>query len=321
MDIVILDGYTENPGDLTWDGFRALGNLTVYDRTPYTDGNDEILRRARGAGVLITNKTPLDRETILSLSDCLKYIGVLATGYNIVDTAAAKEAGIPVCNIPTYGTAAVAQFTMALLLELCHHAGAHSDRVHEGAWTACPDFCFWDHPLVELAGKTMGIIGYGRIGSRTAALARAFGMRVIFYDRFVQGDGEAEKVTLGELYAQSDVISLHCPLFPENTGMIDADAIRRMKTGVMIINTARGPLINGKDLADALRSGKVAGAAVDVLGKEPPPADEPLLHAPRCLVTPHISWAPKESRRRLMDIAVDNLRAFLDGRPQNVVNP
>lgn len=321
MKIVVLDGYTENPGDLSWDGLEALGSLTVYDRTPYAQGTDEILRRAQGAEILITNKTPLNAAVISGLAGSLRYIGVLATGYNVVDTASAREHGIPVCNIPTYGTTAVAQFTLALLLELCHHAGAHSQRVRDGAWTRCGDFCFWDYPLIELAGKTMGLIGYGRIGKAVAQLSKAFGMRVLYYDTFAGPDGTAEKVSLDELYAQSDVISLHCPLFPENTGMIRADAIGKMKTGVMILNTARGPLINEEDLAAALRSGKVAGAAVDVLSSEPPRPDNPLLSAPNCLVTPHIAWAPKESRQRLMDIAVDNVRAFLEGHPQNVVNP
>ncbi len=321
MKIVVLDGYTENPGDLSWEGLEALGDVTVYDRTPYTGGTDEILRRARGADILITNKTPLNAETIRALSGSLRYIGVLATGYNVVDVSAARTSGIPVCNIPTYGTTAVAQFTLALLLELCHHVGAHSRRVREGAWSECPDFCFWDYPLIELAGKTMGLIGYGRIGKTVGALAKAFGMRVVFHDEFVSSDGSAEKMTLEELYAQSDVISLHCPLFPENTGMICASAIRKMKPGVIILNTARGQLINEADLAEALRSGKVGGAAVDVLSAEPARADNPLLSAPNCLVTPHIAWAPKESRQRLMNIAVDNVQAFLDGHPQNVVNP
>ncbi len=320
MKIVVLDGYTENPGDLSWAGLEALGSLTVYDRTPFTEGTEEILRRAEGAEILITNKTPLSGETLRALSGSLRYIGVLATGYNVVDTGAAKELGIPVCNIPTYGTTAVAQFTMALLLELCHHVGDHSRRVREGAWSRCPDFCFWDYPLTELAGKTMGLIGYGRIGKTVGALARAFGMRVLFFDERVPEEEGAEKVSLKELYARSDVISLHCPLFPENTGMINGDAIAGMKDGVLILNTARGPLIREEDLAAALKSGKVGGAAVDVLSREPAAADNPLLSAPNCLVTPHIAWAPKESRQRLMDIAVDNVRAFLEGRPRNVVN-
>ena len=321
MKIVILDGYTENPGDLSWNGLEALGDVTVYDRTPFTGGNQEIIRRAKGAGILITNKTPLNRDTLQALVPELKYIGVLATGFNVVDTACAREYGIPVCNIPTYGTTAVAQFTMALLLELCHHAGDHSRKVRAGAWSRCEDFCFWDYPLVELAGKTIGLIGFGRIGKAVAALAEAFGMHVLFYDTYAHENEHAEQVPLDTLFARSDVISLHCPLFPENTGIINAAAIKKMKPGVMILNTARGPLINENDLAAALAEGKVGGAAVDVLSKEPPAADNPLLSAPNCLVTPHIAWAPRESRRRLMDIAVENVRAFLDGHPQNVVNP
>ena len=321
IKIVVLDGYTENPGDLSWEGLEALGRLTVYDRTPSKDGNGEILLRAKGAQIVITNKTPLTEATLRALMPELRYIGVLATGYNVVDTACAKELGVPVCNIPTYGTTAVAQFTMALLMELCHHVGAHSDRVRRGAWSDSVDFCFWDYPLIELAGKTMGLIGYGRIGKAVAALAKAFGMRAVFYDTFAQADENAQKVSLDALFAQSDVISLHCPLFAENTGMIDAAAIGNMKPGVMILNTARGPLINEQDLARALGEGRVAGAAVDVLSQEPPSRDNPLLSAPNCLVTPHIAWAPKESRQRLMDIAVDNVHAFLEGRPKNVVNP
>ena len=320
MKIVVLDGYTENPGDLSWDGMKALGDLTVYDRTPSNEGTAEILHRAKGAHILITNKTPLNRATMLSLAPELRYIGVLATGYNVVDVACAREMGVPVCNIPTYGTTAVAQFTMALLLELCHHVGAHSRLARNGAWADCPDFCFWRYPLVELAGKTMGLIGYGRIGKAVASLAKAFGMRIIFYDTFAPADENAEKVPLETLFRQSDVISLHCPLFPENTGIINAGAIDKMKPGVLILNTARGPLINEADLAQALEEGKVGGAAVDVLSQEPPRKDNLLLSAPNCLVTPHIAWAPKERRQRLMNIAVENVRAFLDGKPQNVVN-
>ena len=321
MNIVVLDGYTENPGDLSWDGLEALGHLTVYDRTPSRDGPPEILRRARGAEIVITNKTPLTGDTLRALSPTLQYVGVLATGYNVVDVQAARALGVPVCNIPTYGTTAVAQMTLALLLEMCHHVGDHSHRVREGAWSRSIDFCFWDHPLMELAEKTMGLIGYGRIGRAVAKLARAFGMRVIFYDEAAAADENAEKATLPDLYAQSDVISLHCPLFPENTGMIDRKAIGQMKMGVRIINTARGPLINEADLAEALQAGRVAGAAVDVLSQEPPLPDNPLLSAPNCLITPHIAWAPKESRQRLMDVAVEIVRAFLNGKPLNVVNP
>ena len=224
MKIVILDGYTENPGDLSWNGFEALGEVTVYDRTPFADGSGEIVRRAKGADILIVNKTPLSAETLAKLAPELRYIGVLATGYNVVDTAAAKAQGVPVCNIPTYGTAAVAQFVMALLLELCHHVGDHSCSVKEGGWSSCPDFCYWNTPLIELAGKTFGVIGYGRIGRAAAKLAAAFGMEVLAFDKFAQDDGVARMVTLDELLAQSDVISLHCPLFPDTQGIINRES-------------------------------------------------------------------------------------------------
>lgn len=320
MRIVILDGYTENPGDLSWDGFAALGELTVYDRTPFADGAKEIVRRAKGAEIVITNKTPLCAETLAALAPELRYIGVLATGYNVVDVAAAKAQKVPVCNIPTYGTTAVAQFTMALLLELCHHIGDHSRSVKQGGWSRCPDFCYWDTPLIELAGKTFGVIGYGRIGKAAARLAAAFGMRVAAYDTTAQGDGFAQLVTLDELLGQSDVISLHCPLFPETRGIINRDSIAKMKDGVLLLNTSRGPLVAEQDLADALACGKVAGAGLDVLSVEPARADNPLMQQKNCLITPHIAWAPKESRQRLMDVAVANLQAFLAGAPQNVVN-
>lgn len=318
MKIVILDGYTENPGDLSWAGFEALGQVTVYDRTPAAD----ILARAKGAEVILTNKTPLSAETLAALAPELRYIGVLATGYNVVDIAAAKAQGVPVCNIPTYGTTAVAQFVMALLLELCHHVGDHSRSVKAGDWSRCPDFCYWNSPLIELAGKTFGVIGYGRIGRATARLAAAFGMEVLAYDAHASGmDEVARLVSLEELLEKSDVISLHCPLFESNRGMINRESIARMKDGVLLINTSRGPLIDEAALAEALHSGKVAGAGLDVLETEPARPENPLLAEPNCLITPHIAWAPKESRQRLMDIAVDNLAAWLDGRPQNVVNP
>ena len=313
MKIVILDGYTENPGDLSWAGFEALGALTVYERTPA----DQILARIGDADIVYTNKTPLTRDTLFAAPN-LRFIGVLATGYNVVDVAAAKERGISVCNIPTYGTTAVAQFVFALLLELCHRVAHHGQAVQQGRWTNGQDFCFWDYPLIELAGKTMGLIGYGRIGQAVAVIARAFGMRVVAYDAFVQAP---ESVSLDELLAQSDVISLHCPLFPETQGMINTDTIARMKDGVMLINTSRGPLIDEAALRAALQSGKVYAAAVDVVSTEPIAAGNPLLGLDNCIITPHIAWAPKESRKRLMDIAVDNLRAFADGKPQNVVNP
>ena len=318
MKIVMLDGYTENPGDLSWAGFEALGQVTVYDRTPAA----EILARAKGAEILLTNKTPLSAETLAALSPELRYIGVLATGYNVVDTAAARAQGVPVCNIPTYGTTAVAQFVMALLLELCHHVGDHSRSVKAGDWSRCPDFCYWNSPLIELAGKTFGVIGYGRIGRAAARLAAAFGMEVLACDTHASGsDDTARLVPLEELLEKSDVISLHCPLFESNRGMINRESIARMKDGVLLINTSRGPLIDEAALAEALHSGKVAGAGLDVLETEPARPENPLLAEPNCLITPHIAWAPKESRQRLMNIAVDNLSAWLAGRPQNVVNP
>lgn len=313
--IVILDGYTLNPGDLDWSGFEALGDVTVYDRT----AEDQILQRIGEVAIVITNKTPLTRETIMAARN-LRYIGVLATGYNVVDTAAAKERGVPVTNIPTYGTDAVAQFTFALLLELAHHVQHHSDAVKEGRWSKSPDFCFWDYPLMELRDKTMGIIGYGRIGQATARIARAFGMKVLAYDSYQDEAHRDVYVSLGQLLGESDVISLHCPLFEETRGIINAQNIAQMKDGVIILNTSRGPLIVEEDLAEALNSGKVGAAAVDVVSVEPIEADNPLLTAKNILITPHIAWAPKESRIRLMDIAVHNLAAFLDGKAVNVVN-
>ena len=319
MKIVILDGYTENPGDLSWSGFEALGELTVYDRT--TD-HSQIAERIGDAEAVYTNKTPISRETMEACPG-LKYIGLLATGYNVVDVAAAKEMGIVVTNIPTYGTDAVSQYAIALLLELCHHIGAHSDCVKRGDWTSNADWCFWNYPLIELAGKTMGIIGFGRIGQGTARIAQALGMKVLAYDTYQNKDLESETfryTSLDELLKESDVISLHCPLFPETEGIINKENIAKMKDGVLIINDSRGPLIVEKDLRDALNSGKVAGAAVDVVSTEPIQMDNPLLEAKNCIITPHIAWAPKESRQRLMDIAVNNLKAYAEGTPVNVVN-
>ncbi|HHW67951.1 D-2-hydroxyacid dehydrogenase [Defluviitalea raffinosedens] len=318
MKIVILDGYTENPGDLSWEGFEKLGDLTVYDRTP----SDKIIERIGDAEVVYTNKTPITRETLDACPN-IKFIGVLATGYNVVDVNAAKEKGIPVSNIPTYGTMAVAQFAIALLLELCHHIGEHSECVKRGDWTNNPDWCFWNYPLVELAGKTMGVIGFGRIGQATAKIAQALGMKILAYDSFKNPALESETckyAELDELLANSDVISLHCPLFSETEGIINKSTIAKMKDGVMIINTSRGPLIVEEDLRDALNSGKVAGAAVDVVSSEPIKMDNPLLQAKNMIITPHIAWAPKESRQRLMDIAVENLKAYAAGAPINVVN-
>lgn len=318
MKIVILDGYTENPGDLSWEGFAALGELTVYERTAAAD----IVPRIGDAEIVYTNKTPITAET-LAVCPNLRYIGLLATGYNVVDVAAAKARGVAVTNIPTYGTAAVAQFAIAMLLEICHHVAHHSDAVHAGRWTANPDWCFWDYPLIELDGKTMGIIGFGRIGQATCRIARALGMRVLAYDSRPSDAGRAiaEYVPLDELLANSDVISLHCPLFPETEGIVNKANIARMKDGVILLNNSRGPLVVEQDLSDALNSGKVYAAGLDVVSTEPIRPDNPLLKAKNCFITPHISWAPRESRQRLMDIAVENLRAFLAGAPVNVVNP
>ena len=313
MKIVVLDGYALNPGDLSWAGLESLGDLTVYDRTP----PDEVLQRMEGAEAVFTNKTALTRELMKSLPS-LTFIGVLATGYNVVDVTAAKEFGITVCNVPTYGTTAVAQFVFALLLEICHHVDHHNRQVQIGRWTSSLDFCFWDYPLMELAGKTMGIIGYGRIGKATADIARAFGMQVLAYDAYIKGP---DIVPLDELLGKSDVISLHCPLSNATQHIINRNTIAKMKDGVILINTSRGPLIHEQDLREALLSKKVRAAAVDVVSTEPIQSGNPLLGLDNCLITPHIAWAPRESRQRLMDIAVDNLRAFQLGSPQNTVNP
>lgn len=317
MNIVILDGYAENPGDLSWSGMEELGQLTVYDRTQVED----IVSRIGDADAVIVNKTPLSAD-IFAACPSIRYVGVLATGYNVVDIEAAGRRGIPVCNIPSYGTAAVAQMTMALLLEICHHAYAHSQAVKEGQWTNGADWCFWNYPLLELAGKTMGIIGFGRIGQAVGRLSKAFGMEVIAYDSVESEEGYkiGAYVTIEELYRRSDVVSLHCPLFEENQRMINRDSLSKMKDGVIILNTSRGALIDETALAEALDSGKVFGAGLDVVSVEPVREDNPLLSCDSCIITPHIAWAPKESRQRLMDIAVDNLKAFCQGRAQNVVN-
>ena len=320
IKIVVLDGFTLNPGDLSWDGLTELGELMVYDRTEKT--LSAIVKAIGDAGVVITNKTPVS-EKVMDKSPHIQYIGVLATGYNVVDLAAARERGIVVTNIPDYGTASVAQFTFGLLLEMCHHIGAHNDAVKSGQWAGNRDFCFWKYPLIELAGKTMGIIGFGRIGQAAARIAQSFGMKVLAYDRTWNTELESVSCRLAsmdELLASSDVISLHCPLNKETEGIINRETLRKMKTGVMIINTARGPLINEEDLSHALNTGKVAGAALDVVSVEPIDANNPLLKAKNCLITPHIAWAPREARERLMRIAVENVSSFLNGSPRNVVN-
>lgn len=323
MKIVILDGYTLNPGDLSWAEMEKLGDLFAYDRTSYDmSGLNKIIERAKDAEIIFTNKTPIPRVALVKMPK-VKFIGVLATGYNIVDVEAAKELGITVSNIPTYGTTAVAQMVFALLLEMCHHVGAHNDSVKRGDWAASADWCYWHYPLIELAGKTMGIIGYGKIGRMVGDIAQAFGMNVLAYDRFPDKSLEKETmhyVPLGELLAKSEVISLHYPLFEDTKGLINRDSIAKMKDGVMLVNTSRGPLVVEEDLASALNSGKVGGAALDVVSSEPIKEDNPLLTARNCILTPHISWAPKESRQRLMDAAVYNLVKFLAGSPVNVVN-
>ena len=319
MKIVILDGYTENPGDLSWEGFEKFGDVTVYDRTPYEES--EIIKRIGDAEVVFTNKCPLSRKTIDACPN-LRYISVLATGYNIVDYAYAAEKGIPVSNVPAYGTASVGQFAIALLLELCHHVQRHSDAVHEGRWENNRDWCFWDYPLIELAGKTMGIIGFGRIGRTTGRIAKAMGMKILATGSRPTEEGReiAEYTDLDTLLTSSDVIVLHCPLFPETKEIINRENIAKMKDGVMIINNSRGQLVAEQDLADALNSGKVYAAAVDVVSTEPIKGDNPLLKAKNCLITPHISWAPKEARERIMQCSEDNLRSYIDGTPVNIVN-
>ena len=320
MKIVVLDGYTENPGDLSWAALEALGELTVYDRSSLTDEN-EIISRIGDSEVVYTNKTPISRR-VMDACPNIKFISVLATGYNIVDYVCAREKGIPVTNVPTYGTAAVGQFAIALLLEICHHVAHHSDAVYQGRWETSADWCFWDYPLIELAGKTMGIIGFGRIGQQTGRIAKAMGMNIIAYDNIRSDSGRSigEYVDLDTLLAVSDVIALHCPLFPETQGIINKDTIAKMKDGVIILNNSRGPLIVEQDLADALNSGKVYAAGLDVVSTEPIRNDNPLLQAKNCLITPHISWAPKESRQRIMDCTVANVADFQAGKPVNVVN-
>lgn len=318
MKIVVLDGYTLNPGDLSWDGLQQLGEVTVYDRTP----GDKVLERSREAEVLLTNKTPLGRDTIKQLP-ALKFIGVLATGYNIIDIEAAKRQSVLVANVPAYGASSVAQLTFALLLELCHHVQRHSDSVMEGKWTRSPDFCFWDFPLMELAGKTMGIIGFGKIGQKAGDLATAFGMNILAAGRHHSDQSHRKNfrwAAVPELLSASDVVSLHCPLSPETKGLINKESLRLMKRSAVLLNTSRGALLVDEDLADALNNGVIAGAGLDVLSVEPPSGDNPLFGAKNCLITPHIAWATKEARTRLMDMTIGNLSAFIAGKPVNVVN-
>lgn len=323
MKIVVLDGYTLNPGDITWEGLKKLGELKVYDRTSHDcSGEELIIERVGNAEVVFTNKTPLSKNALKKMHN-LKFIGVLATGFNIVDVDAAKELGIVVTNIPTYGTEAVSQMAIALLLEICHHVGEHSQSVKSGEWSNNVDWCYWKYPLIELADKTMGIIGYGRIGQGTGRIAQALGMKVLAYDQHKNQSLESDTmkyVELDELLVKSDVISLHCPLFESTKGIINKNTISKMKDGIKIINNSRGPLVVEEDLAEALNSGKVGAAALDVVSTEPIKMDNPLLKAKNCIITPHISWAPKESRERLMNIAIENLNQFLKGNPINVVS-
>jgi glycerate dehydrogenase len=316
MNIIILDGFTLNPGDLSWEGLQSLGPCTIYDRTPPA----EVARRAADADIVLTNKTELTAGQIQNLPR-LKYIGVLATGTNVVDLAAARARGIPVTNVPTYGTKSVAQMAFALLLELAHHTGHHSQTVREGRWTRSTDWCYWDFPLVELDGLTLGLVGLGRIGRAVSELAAAFGMKVIAYDPLA-GPAPAfvRLVGLDALFRESDVVSLHCPLTPQTANLVNASRLALMKPTAFLLNTSRGPLVDERALAEALNSGRIAGAAMDVLAKEPPPADNPLLTAKNCILTPHLAWATRAARSRLMKIAVENVRAFLQGKPQNVVN-
>ena len=317
MNIVVLDGVTLNPGDLSWDDLSAIGSCKVYDGTPA----EQVVDRSKGAEILVINKIVLKDETFAKL-DSLRYVGVTATGYNVVDVAAAKKRNIVVTNVPVYGTQSVAQMVFALLLELTQHVGHHSETVRQGRWCDCDSFCYWDFPMIELEGLTMGIVGYGRIGKATAALAKAFGMNVLAHD-VVPGqisDGIAQAAGLDRLFTESDVISLHSPLTDQNEGMINAERIGQMKTSALLINTSRGQLIKDDDLAEALNSGRIAGAGLDVLSVEPPVADNPLFTAKNCYITPHIAWATRSARQRLMTTTVENLKAFLAGKPQNVVS-
>ncbi len=318
MKIVFLDAYTTNPGDLSWDDFKNFGEVTIYDYTPA----ELVIERCADADIIFNNKVILGAD-ILSQLPKLKYIGLLSTGFNVVDIEYAKKAGITVTNVPTYSTAAVAQMTFALILEIYNQVGIHSKAVHDGEWTACRDFCFWKKPLLELNGKTIGLIGYGKIGSEVAKIADAFSMNILCYVPSVKPQPDFRSfrfVSLDELAGQSDIVSLHCPLTPETQGIINEDFLSKMKPGAIVINTSRGPSVDEKALADALNSGRIAGAGVDVLSTEPPKADNPLLTCKNCFITPHIAWAGLETRQRLIGVVYDNLKAFLSGNPQNVVN-
>jgi glycerate dehydrogenase len=316
VKIVVIDGHTLNPGDLSWSGLERLGKCVIYDRT----APHEIVPRLGDAEIVLTNKAVLSREQIFALPK-LRYIGVTATGFNIVDVAAARERGIPVCNVPAYGTRSVAQMTFALLLELTQRVGHHAQTVRDGRWSASPDFCYWDFPLIELDGLVMGIVGMGRIGRAVAELSGAFGMRVIASSRSKRGtEGGIEYVDLDQLFGQSDVVSLHCPLTAETKHLVNAERLAKMKPSAFLLNTSRGPLVDESALATALNQGRIAGAGLDVLSIEPPPLGNPLFQAKNCFITPHIAWATRAARARLMDTSVANIEAFLRGSPVNVVN-
>ena len=316
MKIVVTDGITLNPGDLSWDQLQALGDCDIYERSTCREN----LQRCADADIAITNKVLFDKGTIDALPK-LKCIAVTATGYNVIDTDAAKQRGIVVCNVPTYGTDSVAQMVFALLLELTLNVGDHSKTVHEGKWSRSDNFCYWDHPLIELAGLTIGIVGYGRIGQAVAKIAAAFGMKVLVCDVIKPESlgGNIEFADIDTVFANSDVISLHCPLTSDNTGFVNTKRLEMMKPSAFLINTSRGPLINETDLAKALNSNKIAGAALDVLSTEPPKSDNPLLTANNCFITPHIAWATRSARQRLMSVTISNIKAFINGSPENIV--
>lgn len=318
MKLVILDGYALNPGDLSYEPLRQFGELTVYDRT---DTEAEAIARIGDSEIVLVNKVPIT-ESLLAACPGIRLICVQATGYNVVDCAACARRGIPVTNVPSYGTAAVAQFTIALMLEICHRIGYHDELVHQGKWENCGSFCFWDTPQMELAGKTLGIVGFGRIGQAVAKAAKGFDMRILAYNRTRRPEGEtlAQYVDLDTLLAESDFVTLHCPLTPATEKLINADALARMKDGAVLINTSRGGLVDENAVRAALESGHLRAAAVDVVTEEPITADNPLLGAPNCLITPHMAWAPVESRQRLLNCVIENIRCFLEGKPQNVVN-
>lgn len=319
MKIVNLDGCTTNPGDLSWDGIKKYGDYTVYDRT----APEDIIKRAKGANALIINKTVITREILELLKPELEYIGLQSTGYNVVDCQAAKELGITVCNIPSYSTNAVAQLVFAFILEITNQVSVHSDSVRNGDWCRCPDFCYWKTPLTELMGKTIGIIGFGSIGRKVAEIAEAFDMNVLAYSPRLKDKGNLKAlqfVDLDTLLKDSDIVTCHCPLTPETTGLINKENISKMKKSAIFINTSRGPVVNEQALADALNNGEIAAAGLDVLETEPAKSENPLLTAKNCYITPHIAWAAKETRARLLSILEDNLKSYIDGNPKNVVN-